>query len=211
MSYPGGWRPHLESALCLNLQTLFKRSAIWPGCDTSGGWQWTDNYTGEQTGSIGYRAKLGNDEGELTLNYVVGTGDERSVIECHIWLVTRPCYYGGRRWYFVCPYTGRHARKLYKWPGIEKFCHREAIRPKPTYASQRVGGLDRVYAQRWALRRKLGDHDSDLFGEPYKPKWMRWRTFQRYLDRDAELEARESRYVCGLLGRFGVPGLDALT
>ena len=207
MSYPGGWRPQIESALCLNLQTLFRRSALWPGCDVSGGWQWTDD-DGEQVASIGYRAKLGTDAGTFTLGYTTTHDGERRNITCTVSLVTLPCHYGGRRWYFVCPYTGRHACKLYKWPGIEKFCHREAIRPKPTYASQRVGGLDRIYSQRWALRRKLSDEYSDLFGEPCKPKWMRWRTFQRYLDRDAELEARESRYLCGMLGRFGVPGFE---
>lgn len=86
--------------------------------------------------------------------------------------------------------------------------HTGARKPKPTYASQRESGGDRIIAQRWALRRKIGDDFSDLFGEPFKPKWMRWRTFQRYLDRDSELEARESRYLFGLLGRFGVPGFE---
>ena len=206
MSYPGGWRPHIESALCLNLQTLFKRSAIWPGCDVSSGWQWTDD-DGEKVASIGYHARLGTDEGEITLSYTYGSGDARKEIECHAWLVTRPCHYGGRRWYFVCPYTGRRALKLYKWPGIEKFCHRDAIRPRPTYASQRESGGNRVMAQRWALRRKLGDDLSDLLGDPVKPKWMRWRTFNRYAERDAELASREWGYFARLLGRMGVPGL----
>ena len=207
MTYWGGWRPHLESALCLNLPRLLRTSAIWPGCNVSGALHWT-NGDGDEVGSIGYHARLGRDEGELTLHYADGTGDERKAIECHVWLVTRPCHYGGRRWYFVCPYTGRRALKLYKWPGIDRFCHRDAIKPKPTYASQRVNGLDRINAQRWALRRKLGDEYSTLFDEPVKPKWMRWRTFQRYLDRDAQLEAREGRYLFGLLDRCGVPGFE---
>jgi hypothetical protein len=203
VSYSGGWRPHIESALYLDLRMMLRRSYVWPGCDRSGGLHWT-NADGEQVSSIGYHARLSDDEGELTLTYAEGD----KPIECHIWLVTVPCHYGGRRWYMRCPYTGRRALKLYKWPGIDWFCHREAIKPKPTYACQRVGGLERVNAQRWALRRKIGDTFSDLCGEPMKPKWMRWRTFQRYLDRDSELEAREGGYLFGLLGRFGVPGFD---
>lgn len=202
MSYPGGWRPHIESALCLDLRRMLRRSMIWPGCDTSGGLQWTCD--GEQTASIGYRSKLGTHDGTLTLDYTLGTGDERKAITCPIRLETVPCQYGGHRWYFRCPYTGRRALKLYKWAGIDLFCHRTAIRPLPTYASQRVSGQDRINAQRWALRRKLGDDYTTLFDEPYKPKWMRWRTFQRYLDRDAELEAREGPFWAALLARAGV-------
>jgi hypothetical protein len=65
-----------------------------------------------------------------------------------------------------------------------------------------VSGLDRVNAQRWALRRKLGDTFSDLFGEPMKPKWMRWRTFERYSARDAELAGREDDYLSPFLARM---------
>jgi hypothetical protein len=101
-----------------------------------------------------------------------------------------------------CPYTDRRVLKLYKFASIEQFCSRTAIRPLPTYASQRVSGSDRINAQRWAIRRKIGDDLSDLFGEPYKPKGMHWRTFQRYADRDAELAEREGGYLMRLLGRW---------
>ena len=202
MSYPGGWRPHIESALCLNLRTLFRRSAIWPGCNVSSGWQWTDD-DGEQVGSVGFRATLGDDSGTLTLDYSTGRDGERRNITCPVSLVTLPRHYGGRIWYFVCPYTGRRARKLYKWAPIDYFCHREAIKPKPTYACQRVGGGDRINAQRWALRRKLGDDFSTLFDELWKPKRMRWRTFNRYAARDAELANRDGIYFARLLGRMG--------
>jgi len=57
--------------------------------------------------------------------------------------------------------------------------------------------------QRWAIRRKLRDDFSDLFGEPFKPKGMHRRTFERYAARDAELAAREWRYFARLLDRLG--------
>lgn len=56
----------------------------------------------------------------------------------------------------------------------------------------------------------MGDKYSDLFGEPFKPKWMRWHTFNRYAARDAELAAREFGHFARLLGRFGAPGFDDL-
>ena len=91
--------------------------------------------------------------------------------------------------------------KLYKFAGVEQFCCRTPIRPLPTYASQRTSGSDRIMAQRWAIRRMLGDKFSDLFGKPFKPKWMRWRTFERYAARDAELAERENVYWYRFLGR----------
>jgi hypothetical protein len=134
---------------------------------------------------------------------------ERKDVQCVIPLRSAPLNYGGRRWYFLCPYTGRRALKLYKWSAIERFCHRTAIRPPPTYACQRVGGHDHINGQRWALRRRLGDSCSDLFGEPIKLKRMRWRTFQKYLDREAELDERDAVvYLFRLFRRLGVPGAD---
>lgn len=200
MSYPGGWRPHIESALSLDLRRMFELGALRVGSNTAGPWCWTRD--GETVSSIRYRATLGDESGSLTLDYSTGTDEERKQITCTIRLVTLPRHYGGRIWYFVCPYTGRRARKLYKWAPIDWFCQRTAISPKPTYACQRVGGSERITAQRWALRRRLCDDFSDLFGEPCKPKWMRWRTFERHAARDAELSERENDYLLRLIERM---------
>jgi hypothetical protein len=212
VSYPGGWRPHIESALCLSVDRLMTTGCIVPGQFRSGTLRWTRTYhrggSAEEIASAGYSAQLGADSGVLTVQYTcTGRDSERKAITCTIPLVTLPRHYGGRRWYFVCPYTGRRALKLYKWSGIDLYCHRDAVTPRPTYASQRESGGSRVMAQRWAIRRKLGDDFSDLFGEPIKPKWMRWSTFNRYAERDAELAQREWRHFARLLGRMGVPGL----
>lgn len=201
MSYPSGWRPHIESALSLDLRCMFQQGALRAGSRTAGNWHWTCD--GEETASIGYCAALGTEAGTLTLNYTAGREGDREAVTCTIRLVTLPRHYGGYIWYFVCPYTGRRARKLYKWSGIAYFCHREAIRPRPTYACQRVSGLDRIMARRWTIRRKLGDNVGDLLCEPFKPKWMRWRTFERHCRRDRELAARENAYFAGFIARLG--------
>jgi hypothetical protein len=212
VSYPGGWHPHIESALCLSVDRLLKTGCITPGRFHSGTLHWSRTYhrggKPEEIASAGYTAQLGDDSGTLTLHYTcTGRDGERKAVTCTLQMVTLPRHYGGRRWYFICPYSGRRALKLYKWSGIDWYCHRNAINPRPTYASQRESGGNRIMAQRWAIRAKLGDDFSDLFGEPCKPKWMRWRTFNRYAARDAELAAREWGHFAHLLGRMGVPGL----
>ncbi|HET8553307.1 MAG TPA: hypothetical protein VFL78_00610 [Rhodanobacteraceae bacterium] len=205
MSYPGGWRPHIEGALCLDLRRMFESGALREGATMRGRWHWTTD-DGEEVSAIGYTSTLDHEAGTLTLDYTCADGDtdERKPVTCTIGMDTVPCHYGGKRWYFRCPYIHRRALKLYKFHGINQFCHREAIRPRPTYASQRVGGYDRIMAQRWAIRRKLGDTFSDLCGEPSKPKGMHWRTFERYLERDNELAEREEAFLLPFLARLGM-------
>jgi hypothetical protein len=198
-----GWRPHIESALKLDLRRMFSHKALRPGCQTSGTWRWTDSYTGEKVGAVNYQATLDDEVGTLTLTYSTKDREgHRKPITCTIALSSIPLHYGGRRWYMHCPYSHRRAQTLFKWGGVEQFCHRNAIKPRPTYASQRVSGSDRIIAQRWAIRRKMGDNISDLFGGPYKPKGMHWSTFARYAKRDTELAERESYYLERLLARW---------
>lgn len=179
---------------------MFKCGALCAGATTSGSWQWSRD--GEKFASISYSASLSTESGELRLSYTWTPDGKPQDVICIIRLSSLPLQYGGRRWYMHCPCTGRRVLKLYKFGSIERFCCRTAIRPLPTYASQRTSGSDRIMAQRWAIRRKMGDTFSDLFGEPFKPKGMRWRTFERYAERDAELAERENGYLLRLIGRL---------
>ncbi|MGH7192405.1 MAG: hypothetical protein ACREJM_02605, partial [Candidatus Saccharimonadales bacterium] len=144
----------------------------------------------------------------LGYTHTARDSNDREDVTCRIRLSSIPLHYGGRRWYAHCPYTGRRMRKLYKFSGIAQFCCRKAIRPLPSYASQRDSGSDRINRQRWAIRRKIGDDLSDLSCEPWKPKWMRWRTFNRYAARDDVLAERDNVYLLRLVGRMMGAGLD---
>lgn len=199
MSYPGGWRPHIESALAIDIWRMDKLGALDNGA--RGSWCWSRG--DERVAEVGYVTWRGHDSGTLTLSYTqTNRGGDRASIVCELRLSSIPLHLGGRRWYGHCPYTGRRARKLYKFRGVDQFCHRTAIRPAPTYLIQRLSGVDRIQAQRWALRRKLGDNVSGLLDGPLRPKWMRWRTFQTYAERDEELAVREDRTMSGHLARM---------
>src|SRR5579863_7028761 len=100
VSYGGGWRPHIESALALDIWRMDKS-----GClrDAAGGsWAWWRD--GEQVASIGYVVDLQGDGGRLTLDYTHANRDgEREDVTCAIRLSSIPLHYGGQRWYGHCP------------------------------------------------------------------------------------------------------------
>jgi hypothetical protein len=95
-----------------------------------------------------------------------------------IQLETTPQPFGGRRWWFVCPRTGRRAAKLYLPNGAFTFASRQAY--GLAYACQREPAHERALRRAFKLRGKLGAEGGVGDYIP-KPKWMRWRTFERAL------------------------------
>jgi hypothetical protein len=174
---------------------MMKLRAVEPGLRISGTWVWSDAETGEERSSIGYTTSWeGPRNGRLRLRYTFDMDDKDYSIE----LASFPMRFDGYRWYFLCPASGNRALKLYLVNGL--FVARTSIRPLPTYASQRTApGWSRILARRWALRRKLGD-PGDLFTPLQKPRWMRWKTFRRYANKDAQLEELDT---LALLRRWG--------
>ena len=114
-----------------------------------------------------------------------------------------PCHFGGSREWFVCPSCGKHVAVLY---GPDKY-----FRCRPctgmTYSSQSEGKLDRISRKARKIRHKLdiGEEwwspdclfDSIFF----KPKGMRWKTFERL--KKAESQAQNE--IGGMVySRFGL-------
>ena len=77
--------------------------------------------------------------------------------------------FGGRRWWFVCPRTGRRAAKLHLPNGAFTFASRQAYRL--AYACQREPAHDRALRSAFKLRAKLGG-DGGIGDYFPKPKWM---------------------------------------
>jgi hypothetical protein len=188
-----GYRPHLESALSLDVVKFQRAGLLLPNHQSSGRWKW--EFGDGDVAVVCYSIQTFAFAGKLTLRYGSRERDsgEFKPVVCVVPLTTTTPPYGGFRWWMHCPYTKKRARKLYKFGGIEQFCHREAIIPLPTYASQRVSGLAKIQQRRWAIRRRLGDEESGLGWGPIKPKWMRWKTFERYERLDDQLAELEDR------------------
>lgn len=192
MAY-GGWHPAIENACVLDLLRVLGKPPIRTQTIYYGSLTWSRG--GEEVYSLRYQADLHDYWGRLDLTDDSGTYG--------ISLGTTPLHFGGRRWWMHCPYTSSRALKLYRYSGMAKFAHRTAFRPLPTYASQRVSGIDRIQQRRWALRRRL--HDPCTLEEPLnKPKWMRWRTFVRYQELDEMLSAQEDAALWVRFGRLGI-------
>jgi hypothetical protein len=95
-------------------------------------------------------------------------------------LVSTPCRFGGARWWFICPATGRRAVKLYLPNGGQRFLSRQAY--QLAYASQAEDRIMRAYRSAAKLQQRLGRSSylrTCFFGLPPKPKFMRWSTYIR--------------------------------
>lgn len=97
--------------------------------------------------------------------------------------------FGGVRWWFECPRTGRRCTKLFLPLGGHKFWSRYAWRLG--YASQREDSQGRAQRQARKICAALGDANNWMDGPPPKPKWMRWRTYDR---RAAKLDSYNASY-----------------
>ncbi len=112
-------RATLEAGLKLDLNRLVRRGAINPGFYSGSAISWTDNYTGEQIASGTITAEMnGPDEGWFRIQL----GDK---LDQRIILVARPRHFGGRQWYFICPYMNRRVSVLWMPPGARYFACRQ--------------------------------------------------------------------------------------
>lgn len=94
-------------------------------------------------------------------------------------LTTSPQPFGGVRWWSVCPRTGRRCTKLYLPLGGHRFWSRQGW--DLGYGCQREDPQYRVQRQAIKTYKALGGHGDGNWrgGAPDKPKWMRWRTYDR--------------------------------
>jgi hypothetical protein len=106
---------------------------------------------------------------------------DREVVDRIALTWTTPTY-GGRRWWFVCPRTGRRTTKLFLPYGGWHFWSRQAY--GLGYACQRDNQFSRLQRRAAKLNRQLGGSGwSSWDTPPTKPKWMRWRTYEQKYER----------------------------
>jgi hypothetical protein len=109
-----------------------------------------------------------------------------------------PCNLGGSRHWFICPVVGCGRRVATLYGGGIFACRRCH---QLTYSSSREDAGDRSTRRADRLRARLGWEPGILNGEGGKPKWMRWRTFERLA---AEHDAFVGASLAAMAMRFGI-------
>jgi hypothetical protein len=97
-SYSSRWtveRCNSISTKFLNVHNYFDGGVRWGGCS------WSRN--GEPGGSIGF--SVSTLEGDVRFQYTQTdrNTNEKAELDYKARIVSTPCNYGGRRWWFICP------------------------------------------------------------------------------------------------------------
>ena len=155
---------------------------------------WTRN--GETVASIVVRTE----EGRVILTYRHRSGgDDWTDEEYPVRFARTPCHLGGSRPWFICPAKGCGRRVAILYGGgifACRHCYRLA------HASPREDASGRAMRQADRLRARLGWEPGIANPEGGKPKWMRWRTFERLAAQHDRLAAQS---FLALALRFGIP------
>jgi hypothetical protein len=180
----------LENGLKLDLNNLARRGFVRRGAVTGPvGITWTHSYWGEIAAGKIWASMDDPSYGRFEIEI----GGARQFIS----LAAQPRRFGGRQWYFVRPATRRLASVLWRPPGATRFCSRLTWGRQVAYFSQCVSSVDRAWHGKSKIKRRLiGKLDPDEWDLPPKPKWMRWHTYQRYIDRFDRYEELLDRELC---------------
>lgn len=134
--------------------------------------------------------------GELVLRHV--THDDREEHIAYTVPLDRTAQpFGGERWWFRCPWTGRRVQKLFLPRGGREFRSRASYRLG--YASQRGTALDRLHMRLQRIQRKMGGEGrGPVEGLPAKPRGMWWRTYERLADQWDDTDERlDAAFMAG--------------
>jgi hypothetical protein len=171
-------RACLEQSLRLDLNNLARQGLIRAGAKVGPRTiSWSYSYTGEEIASALITAHMEGTYGGW-LQIQIGSLDQ------WINLVAQPRHFGGRQLYFECPVTHRYCSALWMPPGATKFCSRRAWDGQVAYASQFQTPTDRAHGGQAKIKSRLiGELDPDEWHLPPKPKWMRWHTYNKHVEK----------------------------
>jgi hypothetical protein len=189
-------RTRLESGLKLDLNKLRRQGLVSPGAKRQAFIRWAYTYTDEEIAKGVLTSNMeGKYEGWLRI--------ESRDLDQTIILVPKPRHFGGYQWYFVCPVMNRCASVLWMPPGATRFCSRQAWGKRVAYASQFLDLNNRAHRGQAKIKSRLiADLDPDEWDLPPKPKWMRWHTYDRYVQKFDAYEDILSQNIAELMARF---------
>lgn len=115
-------------------------------------------------------------------------------------LIGEPRHLGGMQWYFLCPVAHQRACALWCPSGAGRFASRRAWGRQVAYRSQFETPTNRAHLGIRKIKSKLiAEGDPDEWDYPDKPKWMRWHTYDRHIEKIADykemLDDVVSKYI----------------
>ena len=118
-------------------------------------------------------------------------------------ITSTPCRFGGRRWWWLCPRTGRRCGKLYLPNGGTLFLSRGRGAYPLAYASQNGSPMDRSHARQRRLYARLGgEYEYSEQPPPPRPKGMRRATYERTVNQIFQAMERHDEIFMAGAARF---------
>lgn len=101
--WPYSYRKIVEECFSISIRQL-KRDGCLSRMFTSGELSWSNNF-GKKLVNVGYQISIIGVRSYMRLqyNFKIGTTGEAGDLDYEIRLVSTPCNFGGRRWWFICP------------------------------------------------------------------------------------------------------------
>lgn len=191
-------RPTADASLRIELDWMLRTGKAREGAHFRGSLSW--NRAGHEAGSIGYVAAMDEPGRErLELSYTNTRQREAKKERQIVHLTHTVPNYGGKRWWMICPISGRRVGKLYLPPGGDVFASRQAWRLG--YQCQREAPRDKPFERLFRLQKKLGCEQG--WGNfPRKPKGMWWRTYWRHIEQYDRIDRECGIEMAGVLDRL---------
>lgn len=168
-----GTRSTTDEMRNIDVRRWAREGMLQPGY--RGGWRWSRD--GREIASIRVRAEV--NRVILTYRHRTDGGDWKDE-EYPVSIERTACHLGGSRAWFLCPARGCGRRVAVLYGGSIfacRRCHQLA------YDSTREDAGGRATRRADTIRARLGWEAGILNGNGSKPKWMRWRTFDRLVER----------------------------
>jgi hypothetical protein len=156
---------------------------------------WTNSNTAEEIAIASIIADLGEHQGSLQIQVA-------NMNQC-INLVTQTRRLGGQQWYFQCPVNYRPCSVLWLLPGTARFRSRQSWGRQVAYSSQFATPGDRAHLGKARIKSRLiGTCDPDQWDLPPKPKWMRWGTYEKHVEKFDRYEEALDRVLINAAARL---------
>lgn len=178
-----GWKLKAEHSLALDVRRMHRAGGLRSGA--LGSWKWTNSYTGDEAGTIGYAAEAGSVELRYSVN-----GDPRRQ---YIAVERTRCNFGGSRPWFICPVRGERVAVLYMRSGRFACRHCQRI----AYASQGEDLTGRAWRKQGKIEKRLGP-------DCERPKGMHHTTYEHLLGILDDCEQVKDYALITALRRWGL-------